>query len=128
MAPGTWGSLLGVVLFLFLTLFPLSFYAASLAAVLTVGTWAAHEAERQFGEKDAASIVIDEIAGMLVTYFSLPTTGFSVLSGFVLFRLFDILKPVPKLEHLPGGWGIMLDDVCAGVLAHLGVRLFLLAF
>lgn len=128
MAPGTWGSLLGVGLFLFLTLFPLSFYAAGLAGVMIVGTWAAHEAERQFGEKDAPSIVIDEIAGMLLTYFSLPMTGLSVLSGFLLFRLFDIVKPVPKLEQLSGGWGIMLDDVCAGVLAHIGVRLLLLAF
>lgn len=97
-----------------------------LTAVIVIGLWTANEAEQWFGEKDASPIVIDEIAGMLLTYFLLPMSWLSVLSGFFFFRLFDILKPIPQLEHVPGGWGIMLDDLCAGVLAHFSVRLVLL--
>jgi phosphatidylglycerophosphatase A len=66
------------------------------------------------------------MVGMLVTYFAVPVTSLSLLVGFVLFRLFDVIKPVPQLERLPGGWGVMLDDLCAGILAHACLRLVLL--
>jgi phosphatidylglycerophosphatase A len=94
--------------------------------LLAVGIWTAGEAEKVLGHKDASPIVIDEIVGMLVTYFMVPVAVWPVVVGFVLFRLFDILKPMPQLERLSGGWGIMLDDLLAGFLAQGGVRLLLL--
>ena len=90
-----------------------------------LGIWAAGCAETVLGEKDASAIVIDEIAGIFITYCSLRMTLTSLLIGFVFFRLFDILKPIPTLERIPGGWGVMLDDLCAGMLAHLCTRITL---
>ena len=126
LAPGTWASVLGVGMFLLLASLPLLVYGAVLASLIGLGTWTAGEAERLLGKKDASPIVIDEIAGMLVTYFALPVALLPILLGFVLFRLFDVLKPLPQLEQLPGGWGVMLDDLCAGFLAQCCVRLALL--
>ncbi len=125
-APGTWGSLLGLLLFVCLAPLPLALYCLVLAGLIGAGIWAAGAAERLWARKDASAIVIDEIAGMLLTLTALPLTWTSLVTGFVCFRLFDILKPLPQLERLPGGWGVMLDDLCAGVLAHASVRLIML--
>jgi phosphatidylglycerophosphatase A len=125
-APGTWGSLVGLGLFLLLAPLPLLLYSIVFVSLIAIGVWVAGEAERLLGQKDASPIVIDEIAGMLLTYLALPSAWVPVLSGFIFFRIFDILKPIPQLERLPGGWGIMLDDLCAGVLAHFCVRLVIL--
>ena len=125
-APGTWGSLIGLLLFLLLALLPLLLYGIVLACFTAVGIWVAGEAEQLLGRKDASPIVIDEIAGMLLTYFALPVAWLPMLVGFICFRLFDIFKPLPQLERLPGGWGVMLDDLCAGVLANGCVRLVIL--
>jgi phosphatidylglycerophosphatase A len=125
-APGTWGSLVGLGLFLLLAPLPLLLYSIVLVSLIAIGLWVAGEVERLLGQKDASPIVIDEIAGMLLTYLALPSAWVPVLSGFIFFRIFDILKPIPQLERLPGGWGIMLDDLCAGVLAHFCVRLVIL--
>lgn len=76
------------------------------------------EAERLFGEEDAACIVIDEIVGVLLTYTATPKAFWSLSIGFVVFRVFDIFKPWPRLERFPGGWGVMLDDLWAGLLAQ----------
>ncbi len=91
-----------------------------------LGIWVAGEAERIFGTKDASPIVIDEIAGMLLTYCAIPVALLPLVLGFLGFRCFDIWKPLPQLERLPGGWGIMLDDLLAGFLAQGCLRLFLL--
>jgi phosphatidylglycerophosphatase A len=101
-----------------------------LAGCAALGVWVAGEAERLFGIKDASPIVIDEIAGMLLTYYAVPVALLPLLVGFVGFRFFDILKPLPQLEQLPGGWGIMLDDLFAGLLAQgcLRLCLFLLGY
>jgi phosphatidylglycerophosphatase A len=125
-APGTWGSVLGVGVALLLARSPLAVYSIGLIGLGGVGVWVAGAAEQLLGRKDASPIVIDEIVGILATYFALPMTIFPVVVGFVLFRLFDIIKPLPQLERLPGGWGIMLDDLCAGFLAQACVRLLLL--
>ena len=81
------------------------------------------------GREDPQQIVIDEFAGYFVTIIGLPHTTTGLVVGFVLFRLFDIAKPPPirKVEDLPGGWGIVLDDVMAGVYANLAARLLLTA-
>ena len=96
-----------------------------LAGCTALGVWVAGEAERLCGSKDATPIVIDEIVGVLLTYYAVPVALLPVLVGFVCFRCFDILKPLPQLEQLPGGWGIMLDDLCAGLLAQGCLRLLL---
>ena len=92
-------------------------------ALLAVGIWSANEVEQQWG-KDNYRVVIDEIAGMCISLLFMPITVKSLLAGLVLFRLFDIVKPfgIRKLEKLPGGWGVMLDDVLAGVYANVLVQ------
>ena len=82
-----------------------------LASCVALGIWVAGEAEQLFGAKDAAPIVIDEIAGMLLTYCAVPVAWLPLVVGFLGFRFFDICKPLPQFERLPGGWGIMLDDL-----------------
>ncbi len=94
---------------------------AALVATLT-GIPAATIVARESGREDPGHVVIDEVAGQWIALISLPATPWFAVMALVLFRLFDIWKPWPvrRLERLPGGWGIMLDDVAAGVLA-LGV-------
>lgn len=127
MAPGTFGTLLGVAL-AWLAASDL-WIAAAAAAVTLLGVPLAAYAERREGRKDPGSFVLDEVAGYLVAVLYLPP-GWTVLGlAFVAFRLFDIAKPWPvrSLERLSGGWGVMLDDLAAGVYANLLVRLVLLA-
>jgi phosphatidylglycerophosphatase A len=90
-------------------------------AVILVGTWAAHDAERSLGGKDPGAIVIDEVAGMALSVVALPLTPAVLLAGFVLFRVFDVVKPYPAnaLQRLPGGVGVMIDDLVAGLYALL---------
>ena len=118
--------MVGLLLFLPLSHLPVLIYALVLAGCAALGVWVAGEAEQLFGKKDASPIVIDEIAGMLLTYCAVPIALLPLLAGFVCFRFFDIYKPLPQLERLPGGWGIMLDDLFAGLLAQGCLRLFLL--
>jgi phosphatidylglycerophosphatase A len=96
-----------------------------LGIVVAVGVWAASVSERHFQKTDPGTVVIDEVAGMLLTLLWLPVSWVGVLAGFFAFRIFDIVKPFPAraAERLPGGWGIMVDDLVAGVYAHLVVRL-----
>lgn len=121
-APGTWGSAATVIACPFLFI-PFSFTVRLLiiALVFVVGAWAAGRAEKTFGKKDPGCVVIDEVAGQLITYFFFAgLLSWHMLAGFLLFRLFDIKKPFPvkSAEHwLPGGWGVMIDDVVAGLYA-----------
>ncbi len=120
-APGTAGTVLAVPLYLLLCgLGPLE-YAAAWVAVAAVGLWAAGRAEGLLGVKDHQSIVIDEIAGYLAALAFLPFSWWAVAAGFVLFRAFDILKPWPvdALQRVPGGAGVMLDDIGAGVYTNI---------
>ena len=89
--------------------------------VALIGTWAAEHAERVLGIKDPGAIVIDEAAGMTLSVLLLPVTGPVALLAFVLFRLFDIVKPPParQAQALPGGAGVMVDDLIAGLYALL---------
>ena len=98
---------------------------AILSVVITVvitllGVWAGNKVEPRWG-KDHQRVVIDEVAGMCISLLFLPVTIKYVLCGLVLFRLFDITKPllIKKMEELPGGWGVMFDDVLAGVYANI---------
>ena len=94
-------------------------------AVTALGFWSAGPAARAMGVKDPPSVVIDEVAGMMISLALLPATLKTYLAGFLLFRLLDIFKPGPirSLERLPGSTGIMSDDLLAGVLTNLLLRL-----
>ncbi len=93
-------------------------------AFVVLAAWGAGVSERMLGRTDPGEVVSDEVAGFMVTLYLLPLTWPYVAGGFVLFRLLDILKPFPvrRLERAPGGAGVILDDVAAGVLANLVLR------
>jgi phosphatidylglycerophosphatase A len=124
-APGTAGSFVAIPLCYFVS--KLDPTLATLFVLLFMGlaVWVSGEAEKLFDEKDSGLIVIDEIAGMTVTLLLVPWTVTSVVFGFLLFRIMDIVKPFPirKLEsRLIGGWGVVGDDVLAGIYAHVVLR------
>ena len=114
-ASGTVGSFVTVVAIWLLPLTPLRI-AIALVVVTLVGTWAGSRVERVLGKKDPGVIVIDEVAGMLLSVILLPRTIPVLITAFLLFRLFDIWKPFPARESqaLTGGVGVMVDDLIAG--------------
>jgi phosphatidylglycerophosphatase A len=120
-APGTWGSIPGVVAFWGLEHVGPWVAAAGAALAAAVGVWAAGRAEGLFGEKDPGRVVIDEVAGQMVTLLFLPAQPLVLFAGFLLFRVLDVVKPWPAraLEALPGGSGIMADDLMVGVYGNL---------
>jgi phosphatidylglycerophosphatase A len=129
-APGTAGSLVGLALFWPLHHLSLAAQAGATAAAFLLGVVAATHVARRLGIEDPGLVVADEVVGMWVSLLGVPLTGVTALAGFVLFRVFDVFKPYPArdLERLPAGWGIMCDDVMAGVYANLLLRAGLLAF
>jgi len=121
-APGTAGTLIGVCFFWCFSKFPPSLYFITTGAFTFLAVWIADGAENVFQKKDAPLIVIDEISGFLVTMSLAPWSWFNVGVGFFIFRFFDIIKPFPGRwveKRLPGGWGIVLDDVIAGIYANI---------
>jgi phosphatidylglycerophosphatase A len=120
-APGTAGTLIGVLLYLWMRTISPAVYLVLCFIVIMIGTWTADRAELFLGRKDSPSIVIDEIAGYLVAMFMVPQGWGFVVSGFLLFRAFDIIKPYPlkRLQDIHGGAGVMFDDIGAGVYANL---------
>ena len=127
-ASGTVGSFVTVVAIWLLPLTPLRI-AVALVVVTPIGIWAGSRVERLLGKKDPGVIVIDEVAGMLLSVILLPRTIPVLVTAFLLFRLFDIWKPFPARESqaLTGGMGVMVDDLVAGVYALvlvLGARAF----
>ena len=123
--PGTVGSLPGLLLSWGLwTLGGWPLAAAGATLVAGIGFWAAEGGARHLGETDPGPVVIDEIAGQMVTLLFIAPTTTSLLVGFFLFRVFDVLKPFParRLEALPGGSGIMADDLMAGVYANVSLH------
>jgi len=121
-APGTWGSLPGLALTFGLDRWAGPWAVLAAALVVTVaGVWAAGRVEALLGEKDPGRVVVDEIAGQMVTLAFLPMTLGILVAAFVLFRVLDVFKPWParRLEDLPGGSGIMADDLMVGLYANL---------
>ena len=96
-------------------------------AITLLGIWSSNVVSGIWG-KDPARVVIDEVAGMCISLLFIPVSIKYVIAALVLFRFFDIVKPlfIKKLEKLPGGWGIMLDDVLAGVYANIILQIILL--
>ncbi len=121
-APGTWGSLAGVLLWLAVGRLALAPYLAMLLSLLVIGVIAAGAAEKIVDRPDPGLVVIDEIAGQLIVLTGAPLQLPVLIAAFVLFRFFDILKPFPAGwldRHIHGGPGIMLDDVVAGLYGLL---------
>jgi phosphatidylglycerophosphatase A len=124
-APGTWGSAVGLLILL-----PLRWHGSEMAeavtmlALLAVGIWSAGVTGREMGDEDPGPVVIDEVVGMLITLLWIPVNVTGAVLGFLLFRVFDIVKPPParQLEKAHGGWGIMLDDLAAGVYAWAALQ------
>lgn len=124
-APGTVGSAAGLLVYLIVwwSKSP-AVEVALIVALFLAGTWAGTVAERYFGGIDPGPIVIDEVAGMLITLAFIPVGVSGALAGFFLFRVFDVLKPFParRFESLHGGLGVMADDAMAAVYANLSLR------
>lgn len=130
--PGTWGSAATILLWAAMAhampasaLVPVAIGLAIL--VILVGIPAATLTARATGSKDPQFVVIDEVAGQLITFIAVPLSWQTFLAGFILFRGFDIFKPPPvrQLERLPEGTGIVLDDVAAGIYAFVVMQLLL---
>ena len=124
-APGTFGSALGLVVFFAVrsadsTLVELS----TIILLFAVGIWAGTVAERHYGGVDPAPVVLDEVVGMLITLALLPVSATGAIVGFFVFRVFDVVKPWPsaRFERLPGGLGVMADDGMAGLYGNLAMR------
>lgn len=130
LAPGTFGAALGVALFWLARGWPAWAHLSGIAVLFLVGTAAAGRLARMMGRKDPGRVVIDEVAGMWVSLVLLPFGARTAFLAFVAFRITDVVKPWParQMEGLPGGWGIMADDMMAGVYANLMVRVALLAW
>jgi phosphatidylglycerophosphatase A len=123
-APGTLGSLVGLIVYYFVKDNPITMGVAILI-VTALGFLTAGRAEKIFGGKDPDEIVIDELSGMLISLYLLPSSMGYVVSGFILFRFFDIVKPKPiqSFEELKGSLGIMSDDLIAGLYANMMLQI-----
>jgi len=127
-ASGTVGTLAAIPLYLVLVRLPLPLYLLTVLAFTLFACWISGHAEDVFGEKDSGKIVIDEVAGYLVTMIAVPLSWQSVLAGFLFFRLFDIVKPQPARwfdRSLKNGYGVVLDDIAAGIYACAATHLLL---
>lgn len=124
--PGTVGSAVGVGIFFglgFISPSPILFLANTVT-ISILGVWVSGKVEEYLQQNDPRIIVIDEIAGQLVAlslFFFVPANIYYIISGFLIFRIFDIFKPYPirRLERIPHGWGVVLDDLMAGVYSLL---------
>ncbi|RKX60748.1 MAG: phosphatidylglycerophosphatase A [Thermodesulfobacteriota bacterium] len=126
-APGTFGSLLGIPLHWLFSHLPFFPGICSLGFVILISVWISGRAELLLGKKDPSQIVIDEVVGMAVALAGAPLEPSLIIVAFMFFRFFDIWKPFPIRyidKSFPGGWGIVLDDVAAGVMANLAWRLW----
>ena len=127
-APGTAGTAGAIPNYLILAQLPLWLYLATLVPFIVLASWVSDAAQEIFGEQDPGKIVIDEVAGFLVTMAGVPCTLTTVLFGFFLFRFFDIVKIPPARffdRRMKNGFGVVLDDVAAGVYACGSLHLLL---
>ena len=119
-APGTFGTLAAIPLYLLLAPSSVSIYLVSVIVMSIAGIYICGKTAEDVGVHDHGAIVWDEIAGFLITMFLVPVSWQSILVGFILFRIFDIFKPWPISyldKYVHGGFGIMIDDVVAGLMA-----------
>ena len=128
---GTWGTIPAWLIGFYLIKDDITLMFAATVICFIISVWSAGEAEKYFGH-DSKNIVIDEWAGMFVTFLFVPYSLVSYIIAFVLFRIFDVVKiyPAAQFENLPGGWGVTMDDIAAGVYANISTHLviYLLAY
>jgi len=127
LAPGTAGSALIAILYWLLPIARQEIWFSITFLLFFLGVFVSTQAERHWG-RDASLIVVDEMVGFLAAVLFLPKIPLVIILGFFIFRFFDIVKPFPahRSERLPGGWGVMTDDLIAGVYTNLVLRLILL--
>lgn len=128
-APGTFGTLAAVPLYMLLNQLPLAAYALALIVSFGIGIWICDKTAKDLGVHDHGGIVWDEFVGFWITMFVAPPEWYWIVVGFLLFRFFDIVKPFPISwldKHVKGGLGIMLDDAVAGTFAWLCLQLAVL--
>lgn len=126
LAPGTFGTLWGIPIFYGLSHYSPGVQAGVTALFILAAVFLAGRAALAWGQKDPSRVVVDETVGYLTSVCWLPFTGFTVWGAFFIFRIMDIFKPFPirKIDReLPGGWGIVLDDVLAGIYTNIILRL-----
>ena len=124
-APGTFGSLLALIPCFFLSGLPLAVTLGIILVFIGLAVWVATGAEEILKAQDPGCIVIDEVAGMMMTLAGLPFDVLTVVSGFIVFRILDIIKPFPirtAERHFSGGTGVVLDDVIAGIMGNVLLR------
>jgi phosphatidylglycerophosphatase A len=124
-APGTFGSAAGLLVYAVIRWWGSpAVELAVIAIVLALGVWSGTIAERHFGGVDPAPVVLDEVAGMLITLALVSVNTMGAIVGFLVFRLFDVLKPWPanRFEALRGGLGVMADDAMAAVYGNVAMR------
>ncbi len=129
-APGTFGTLAALPLWWLLSHVSAAWFFLLLLLLTILAVWAAGQAERILHQPDSGVIVIDEIVGLLLAAALVPFTWPHVVAAFLLFRFFDILKPFPVSwcdQNLHGGFGVVVDDLVAGIMAHLVLRLLMMA-
>ena len=115
-APGTWGRLSALVLWYFLPTSVL-IHCSIIITLFIVGVYSSNEVVKEMSISDPPEVIIDEVTGMGISLFLLPHDFRLYIIAFIVFRIFDILKPtfIYRVQSLPGGWGIMIDDVLAGM-------------
>ncbi|NWF94306.1 MAG: phosphatidylglycerophosphatase A [Syntrophaceae bacterium] len=121
-APGTMGTLLTIPIYYFLSTMPSLLYELTLLTFFFLSSWISGQAQRYWGKEDDRRIVVDEMMGFLITMLWVPRIPGLIIVGFLLFRFFDILKPFPirRIEkRLRGGFGVVLDDVVAGIYGNI---------
>jgi len=126
-APGTAGSLVGLVLFWPLRNLSFAWQAAACVALFVLGVACAAHVAKSVGDEDPGIVVVDEVVGMWITLLLVPLSPWTASAGFFLFRVMDVIKPYPArdLERLHGGLGIMADDVAAGIYANVVLQVAL---
>ncbi|PIE67573.1 MAG: hypothetical protein CSA23_03060 [Deltaproteobacteria bacterium] len=127
-APGTFGSIVALPLCWMIASLSTRIAIIVLLVLIAASTWVSHEAEKMAGQDDPSHVVVDEICGMAVALFGFSFAPPNIICGLAFFRLFDILKPFPigwVDKKVSGGWGIMLDDLLAGMIANALLRFFL---
>lgn len=127
-ASGTVGTLAAIPFYLLISTLALPLYLLTLLAFFFFSCWVSGQAEEIFGEKDSGKIVIDEVIGYLITMTAVSPSWLSITAGFLLFRFFDITKIPPARyfdRNLKNGYGVVLDDVIAGIYACLSLHLLL---
>ncbi len=120
-APGTMGSLFGLLFYMFIKDLPLSVYISIIIVLFVVGVLSSDVMEDIYDIKDPSFVVIDEVVGMLISMIAIPYSPTAAILGFLLFRIVDISKipPLNFLERFPGGFGIMIDDAVGGLMVNI---------